>query len=291
MKNSRTLFGMALVATLILSGSLTAQAGNRKKDQTPKPEIESQWNGRTVAFIGDSITDPHQIKDSLNDIYWHQLESILGIKSYVYGISGRQMDDVVPQAERMETELGQDVDAIMIFLGTNDYNSSVPLGEWYTTSRQRVRISGPIEVWRAHRDFCYDKETFRGRINIGLKYLKSRYPTKQIILLTPVHRERFRMNPKNDQPDEEFANAIGLWLDEYVAAVKEAGNVWSVPVIDLHGTSGLMPLVDEQKPYYRTVIRGKDTEEYWDYLHPGTEGHRRMAYTIAYQLLGYPASF
>lgn len=26
-----------------------------------------------------------------------------------------------------------------------------------------------------------------------------------------------------------------------------------------------------------------------DRLHPGTEGHRRMAYSLAYQLLGYPA--
>lgn len=291
MKKIKNIIRLALCASLILAGSLTVQAGNKKKDQAAKPEIESQWNGKTVAFIGDSITDPHQIKDSLNDIYWHQLESILGIKPYVYGISGRQMDDVVPQAERMEAELGRNVDAIFIFLGTNDYNSSVPLGEWYTVSRQRVTISGPIEVWRAHRDFCYDAETFRGRINIGLKYLKDRYPTKQIILMTPIHRERFRMNPKNDQPDEEFANALGLWLDEYVDAVKEAGNVWSVPVIDLHGTSGLMPLVDGQKPYYRTVIRNKNPEEYWDYLHPGTEGHKRIAYTIAYQLLSYPATF
>lgn len=286
----RTLLFLTLIPAL-LSISPVGLLAKSPRTEAAGPEIMSQWNGRTVAFIGDSITDAHQIKDSLNDIYWHQLESILGIKSYCYGISGKQMDDVIPQAEKIEAELGQNVDAIFIFLGTNDYNSSIPLGEWYTVSRQRVRISGPIEVWRAHRDFCYDPETFRGRINIGLKYLKSRYPTKQIILLTPVHRERFRMNPNNDQPDEEYANAIGHWLDEYVQAVKEAGNVWSVPVIDLHAISGLMPLVDEQKAYYRIKIKGKNTGEYWDYLHPGTEGHRRMAYSIAYQLLAYPVTF
>ena len=31
--------------------------------------------------------------------------------------------------------------------------------------------------------------------------------------------------------------------------------------------------------------------EYHDLLHPNTEGHLRMAYSIAYQLLGYPARF
>ena len=28
-----------------------------------------------------------------------------------------------------------------------------------------------------------------------------------------------------------------------------------------------------------------------DLLHPNTEGHLRMAYALAYQLLGYPAKF
>ena len=31
--------------------------------------------------------------------------------------------------------------------------------------------------------------------------------------------------------------------------------------------------------------------EHHDLLHPNTEGHLRMAYALAYQLLGYPAHF
>ena len=64
-------------------------------------------------------------------------------------------------------------------------------------------------------------------------------------------------------------------------AIKEAANVWAVPVIDLNSFCGLFPLLDEHAQYFRK----SDT----DRLHPNTEGHKRMAYTLAYQLLGYPA--
>ena len=55
---------------------------------TQGPEIQSQWNGARVAFLGDSITDEGQLKSQ--DIYWHQLVKILGIKPFCYGISGNK---------------------------------------------------------------------------------------------------------------------------------------------------------------------------------------------------------
>lgn len=282
-----------IITAIICAALLWSRPSEAKvrKAETPEPEIESQWNGKKIAFLGDSITDKRQISDSLNDIYWHQLEWILGIKPYVYGISGRQWTDIIPQTERMEGELGQDVDAIFIFMGTNDFNASAPIGEWYTISKKIVRISGPATTPRAHREFNFDEDTFRGRINKALFYLKSRYPDKQIILLTPLHREAFRASPTNEAPGEEYSNALGIFLDEYVNTVKEAGGVWSVPVIDLYSLSGLMPKVDEMKPYFRTRVKGMNPEEFRDYLHPNSEGHLRMAYTIAYQLLALPATF
>ena len=286
----KALICLAAVTGILLSDTIAVSAKTKKKEEF-KPQIESQWNGRRIAFLGDSITDKRQISDSLNDIYWHQLEWILGIKPYVYGISGRQWTDIIPQTERMEGELGQDVDAIFIFMGTNDFNASAPIGEWYTISKKIVRISGPATTPRAHREFNFDEDTFRGRINKALFYLKSRYPDKQIILLTPLHREAFRASPTNEAPGEEYSNALGIFLDEYVNTVKEAGGVWSVPVIDLYSLSGLMPKVDEMKPYFRTRVKGMNPEEFRDYLHPNSEGHLRMAYTIAYQLLALPATF
>ena len=64
---------------------------------------------------------------------------------------------------------------------------------------------------------------------------------------TPVHRAIFDPNDKNVQPDESYENVSGIFFDEYLKAIKEAGNVWAVPVIDLNATSGLFPLYDQER--------------------------------------------
>lgn len=251
-----------------------------------QPQLRSQWEGARVAFLGDSITDARQI-GTTNDVYWHLLEDILGIKPYVYGISGHRMNQIIGQGERLEREHGQDVDAIIVFVGTNDFNGGIPVGEWYSYSYEKTvaanRQTGRQEVTRRHRELVYDDATFKGRANTTLRWLKTHYPDKQIIFLTPIHRAFAQFSDDNIQPPESFANACGLFIDDYVQAVQELANVWAVPVIDLNSISGLYPLLDEHAHYFRNA----DT----DRLHPNTPGHVRMAWALAYQLLGYPARF
>lgn len=66
----------------------------------------------------------------------------------------------------------------------------------------------------------FDKDTYKGRINIALDSLKKMYPTKQIVLLTPIHRAGFYANDKNWQCTEDYMNRCGEYLDSYVDAVK-----------------------------------------------------------------------
>lgn len=266
-----------LILSLVLAGAVALA----------QPKLPSQWNGARVAFLGDSITDARQI-GTTNDVYWHMLEDILGIKPYVYGISGHRMNQIIGQGERLEREHGQEVDAIIVFIGTNDFNGSIPMGEWYSYSYEKTiyanRITGgPAETVRKHRELVYDDETFKGRANTTLRWLKTHYPDKQIIFLTPLHRGYATFGEANIQPDESFANACGLFIEDYIQAVREIASVWAVPVIDLDSISGLYPMVDEQAHYFRNAET--------DRLHPNTEGHVRMAWAIAYQLLGYPAAF
>ena len=197
------------------------------------------------------------------------------------------MNQIIGQGERLEREHGQDVDAIIVFVGTNDFNGGIPIGDWYTYSYEQTvaanRQTGRQEVFRRHRELIYDDATFKGRVNTTPRWLKTHYPDKQIIFLTPIHRAFAQFSDDNIQPPESFANACGLFIDDYVQAVKELANVWAVPVIDLNSISGLYPLLDEHAHYFRNA----DT----DRLHPNTPGHVRMAWALAYQLLGYPASF
>lgn len=246
---------------------------------------DNPWKGKKVAYFGDSITDPRN--NGSKKKYWNFLQELFGITPYVYGISGREWNDIPNQAERLQKEHGNDFDAITIFLGTNDFNNAIPIGEWFTESDDSV-VAARNTKWpkakylRKKRTPIMDVNTFRGRINIAMSKLKTMYPTKQIVIITPIHRSYFYGNEKNIQPSEEYTNQIGVFFDEYVKSVKEAGNIWSVPVIDLNSVSGLYPVIKEGDCYFHNEK---------DLLHPNDAGHLRMAKTIYYQLAALPCVF
>ncbi len=243
--------------------------------------IRHPWQGKRVAYFGDSITDPRNKASQKK--YWSFLQEWLDITPYVYGVSGRQWNNIPTQADKLKAEHGDDVDAIMIFIGTNDYNAGVPIGEWFSERPEKV-VAGIHEpkhpVDRRHRFPVMTDSTYRGRINIALDYVKRMYPTKQIVLLTPIHRAEFYANEKNWQPREDFTNQCGEYIDAYIQSVREAADIWALPLIDLSNACGLYPLMDEHAQYFNDPMT--------DRLHPNDKGHQRMALTLMYQLLALP---
>lgn len=242
------------------------------------------WQGKRVGYIGDSITDPNCLTDVHK--YWEFLQEWLQITPYVTAISGREWNDVPRQAQQIKEEYGGEVDAILVFMGTNDYNSGVPIGEWFTETEEKVWAATgkpQQEVVRKRRHLVLTNDTFKGRINQGIQCLKQLYPDKQIILLTPIHRAYAYFGNNNVQPDESYQNQCGEYLDAYVKAILEAGSIWSVPVINLHAISGLNPMVEEQIQYF------KDTKT--DRLHPNTKGQERLARTLMHQLQMHPCTY
>ena len=224
----------------------------------PQMLVAHPWQGKRVAYLGDSITDPRN--NGSKKKYWGFLQDWLQIVPYVYGVSGRQWNDIPRQADKCYEEHGDSVDAIIIFIGTNDYNAGVPLGQWYDEREEEV-MAGIHEqkhmVKRMRRTPQMNKDTYRGRINIALDHVKRLYPTKQVVVLTPIHR--------------------------YVEASRETADVWAVPVIDWGTASGLFPLMDEHVQYFHNGDN--------DRLHPNDKGHERMARTLMYQLLALPCTF
>ena len=239
--------------------------------------FEHPWKSSRIVYLGDSITDARMKVSGKN--YWSYLNDWLGMTPYVYGKSGHQWHQILGQADRMKQQIGDDFDAIMIFVGTNDYNAGVPIGEWFTESKEVVNSDGKM-VKRVRRAPVFDNSTYRGRINIVLDSLKRMYPSKQIVMLTPIHRAYARFSERNVQPDESYQNSCGEYVDAYVGSIKEASEIWSVPVIDLYSLSGLYPVHKEQQGLY---FPGGD-----DNLHPHAEGHRRIALCLYYQLLTIP---
>ncbi|MDR1672915.1 MAG: SGNH/GDSL hydrolase family protein [Bacteroidales bacterium] len=240
-------------------------------------EAQNQWSGKRVAYLGDSMTDPNS--SATTHFYWQYLKEFLNIDYTVYARSGYQWDGIHRYAEKLHQEKGDSIDAVFIWAGTNDYNHGVPIGDFFTENIQQVNHNGQI-VNRKHRNFVFSDSTFCGRINRVLSFLKTHFPDKQIIILTPIHRAYANFSERNVQPDESFANAQGLYLEAYIETLKRAGNVWAVPVIDLYSLSGLYPVSDAFTPYFNN---GKT-----DRLHPNANGHYRIAKTLQYQLLALP---
>jgi lysophospholipase L1-like esterase len=239
--------------------------------------LNSQWNHRRVAFLGDSMTDKKRVGTTC--VYWEYLASLLNIQPLVYGIDGNTWTGIARQATKLLQERGQEVDAILIFAGTNDFNGSLPMGTFFSVEPRQVNHDGQM-VTRQCREQIMTDTTFCGRINIAMSFLKKNYPSKQIILLTPIHRGLALFGEKNVQPDESYSNARGLYIEDYVKALKEAGEVWAVPVIDLYSLSGLYPSYDSYAPYFHDGQK--------DRLHPNAAGDLRIAQTLQYQLLTLP---
>ena len=277
-----------MLLTALLCGAVNAQEATVEM-ATGKPSLAVQgwvhpWMQKRVAYFGDSITDPRNDGSKLK--YWNFLQDWLGITPYVYAVSGRQWNDIPRQAEKLQAEHGDSVDAILIFIGTNDYNNGVPIGEWYDVKSEEVMYGHgqPKQlVNRQRRYMNMDAATYRGRINIALDKVKRMYPTKQIVLLTPIHRAQFYRNEKNWQITEDYTNQCGIYLEEYIQAVKDAGNIWAVPVIDLNSISGLYPMIDEHASYFKDAAT--------DRLHPNDKGHERIARTLYCQLAALPCGF
>ena len=215
-------------------------------------------------------------------VYWEYLSELLGIKPFVYGISGNQWNDIYLQAVKMHTELGTNVDAILIFAGTNDYNHGVPLGRFFNETTKETIFNGKT-VTRKYRTPIINDSTFCGRINKAMSYLKNNYPQQQIIIMTPIHRGYAKFGEKNVQPEENYSNEPGLYLDDYVNVLRKAASNWAVPLIDLYSLSGLYPLAESQLQYFHN--------REMDRLHPNALGDYRLAKTIQYQLLALPSTF
>ena len=275
--NVKVILSAVSFAALVATGVCAPAAPVSIEAKAPAP-APAQWRGLKVGVLGDSITAPRQP----NLIYWQYLTAWLGWESKCYGVSGQTWREIPVQAAQMKKEMGDEVDAVFIFIGTNDYCAGRPLGEWYIEKEGSVNWWGKERTLK-RRVLNRDKETVRGMINFALGALKKNYPDAQIVLMTPTKRGYFQYGQKNVQPAEDWPNTAGLYLDDYVKCVHEAGQIWSCPVIDLFGESGFLPCTEGFAKYVRNAKN--------DGLHLNSLGHERLARLIYHRLSALPGTF
>ena len=115
----RKLFITALLCcTVILPTLAQTKAKNTDKNAAKAQTFTHPWTGKRVAYFGDSITDPGTKGSDTK--FWGFLQEWLQITPLVYGVGGRQWNDIPRQANKLREEHGDNFDAILIFMGTND---------------------------------------------------------------------------------------------------------------------------------------------------------------------------
>lgn len=270
-----------LAGTTLVSAQEVIQHRNVEISRKEKT-LKTQWAGAKVGILGDSMTDKRTLGPETR-LWWEYLTDLLGLEAtYVYGVSGHQWHQIYVQAQKLKAE-HPDVDAILIFAGTNDYNSGIPVGDFFTEETLEVEVKGPMIASRQHRQPICADSTFCGRLNQAMCYLKTEFPDIQIVVMTPIHRGYAKFNEKNVQPDEYYCNAQGLFLEDYVNIMQKAAAYWSIPVINLYAASGIVPVLPSNDLYIAKSAN--------DRLHPSTEGQYRIAKLLQYQLPTLPVRF
>lgn len=207
--------------------------------------------GKKVNFLGDSITQG--VGASAAEFnFVNQTKLLLGLaEARNYGISGtriapRKLPSANPIFDQPFTSrvegMDANADAIVVFGGTNDFGHGMaPLGT--------VADEG--------------EETFCGALKVLFVKLIEKYPGKPIVVLTPLHRLG-ENNIDGDANGHKYP--LGHPLRDFVLAIKDVAEIYSLPVLDLWSVSGMQPSIPAIQQGFMP-----------DGLHPNDAGHRLIA--------------
>lgn len=190
-------------------------------------KVESIWNSKNALSLGDSIVAQDGVvyggTSTIAKGYQTILKEKLGFSSILNkGISGAPMANGTANGAgtnttgKNQTYTSQDL--VIIAAGTNDFKLNVALG-----------TQGIIG------DTTFDTNTFYGAYRDLIEFILKAKPTIRIVLFTPLQRD-------NSGYDVNFSNTSGHKLIDYVNAIKNIGQMYSVPVVDLYNNSGITKL-------------------------------------------------
>ena len=126
-------------------------------------------------------------------------------------------DDNRPQSNMLNSLDFNTVDYITVFFGTNDFGSS-----------DGVIIGSNNDI---------DGTTFKGSINKTIKKITTTYPHVKLMFITPFYRDRIITGDGLNSDDSP--NDRGLYLQDYVDAIKELCKINHIPVLDMMENSGI----------------------------------------------------
>lgn len=241
---------------------------NGSKDAEKLRVLHNEWQGKHVAFLGDSLTADGRYCEFLCDK--------LGMTYEKYGVSNTEWIHFAQQAIKAynyQLSKGFVYDAVFVFGGVNNYDHGATInGKWFTETSETI-TNNTTFISKKRTPIKNGAGSIEGAVNWTLEVLKVCFPNSQIIVMTPTHKGLYVNGAVKSGQGEFYSNANGVFLDEIVAKIKEGATIWGCPVIDLFSLNGAFPVSDA----YNSYVRNKDT----DHLHQSNLGNYRIAMTIA----------
>ena len=208
-----------------------------------------ELKNKKILFLGDSITEGVGASCPEN-AYWQVFGRNTGAIVKGYGISGTRIaPQRTPEREGAESfaqyfgsrveGMDPEADVIVVFGGTNDFgHGDAPLG------------------CMADRE----ETSFYGALHCLYRKLLAKYPSAEIVVMTPLHRGG-EEDPVNNWGIRNITNLAG-----YVQAIREVAEFYAIPVLDLYRLHGVIPEIPVLRETYMP-----------DWLHPSDAGHARIA--------------
>ncbi|PRY39184.1 lysophospholipase L1-like esterase [Spirosoma oryzae] len=252
----------------------------------------------TWVAIGDSITylndHPEQTGNRITKGYMTRVvEKLPYIKFVNQGHNGWTAIRIAQQIDSLGLTKA---DIYSVFLGTNDWWHSKPLGHF--TDYQQNTGTG----------------TVYGSFRIILDKLRRLNPQARLLLITPMPRTDFVQinNPKNNAYGS-YKPKTGQTLESFAQAIDSIGRAEQIPVVDLYHLRSLRverlvkfkrlknpatgQYVDYRYPDYTTIPFNPATDEYpyppaaidrtYDGLHPSDEGYELITRQLVRRLKAF----
>ena len=215
---------------------------------------EFPWQNKAVTCLGDSITQGDSGEGGLIPSYVPRMQKWLQTNPTNAGLGGSK---ITPMSDdkgssfvgRMESI--QDQDVVTIFGGINDFQWNAPLGKM--------------------SDSNDNPTTFYGALKDIVTTLSKNNPKAKLMFITPMKTTKFQYHTF-DENGELMKNANGNTQLDYVNAIKQVADYYSIPVLDMYSCSNYSPYLPSQVGHDNFTADG---------LHPTEHGYERIAQTIA----------
>lgn len=241
---------------------------NGSKDAKKLRVLHNEWQGKHVAFLGDSLTADGRYCEFLCDK--------LGMTYEKYGVSNTEWIHFAQQAIKAysyQLSKGFVYDAVFVFGGVNNYDHGATInGKWFTETSEIITNETTFTS-KKRTPIKNGAGSIEGHVNWTLEVLKVCFPNSQIIVMTPTHKGLYVNRAVRSGQNELYSNANGVFLDQIVEKIKEGARLWGCPVIDLFSLNGSYPVLSS----YDSYVRNKEN----DHLHQSNLGNYRIAMTIA----------